>query len=163
MDVLGRGLVSAERLAALAITRSDLTAAKFRRLLLYLEQCRGLEAIDFSHCRLKSSGARAVARYAETAEKLKSVNLCGNDVGPDGVRSLAYALRRRNGACPAIELNLSTCIRSRRRDYGRGGLEELSPPKKKFLKCPRLPRRKYTTNVKMLLAPYPPSQKKIWF
>lgn len=132
MDVLGRGLMSAERLTRLAITRSDLTAVKFRRLLPYLDKCCGLEAIDFSHCRLNSSGAEFVARYAKTAKNLKSVNLRGNDIDADGVQSLAYASwRRRNSACPAIELNLSTCghlgaIRSLAPE------NTCSPPPKKF-------------------------------
>lgn len=111
MDTLGCGLVISEHLTSLAITKSELNMVKFNRLLPYLMECRGLEEINFSFCKLSSQGGKSVAHFIKTAKMLKLVNLCGNNIGPDGVESLSFVmLWRRNNNYPAIELNLSTYL-----------------------------------------------------
>lgn len=108
MDTLGRGLVLSTNLTSLAITKSDINAIKFNRLLPYLTKCRGLEEIDFSFCDLQSPGGKSVAHFVKTASRLRLVNLCCNNIGADAVESLAFVtLWRRNNDYPAIELNLS--------------------------------------------------------
>lgn len=109
MDTLGRGLVSLKNLTNLAITKSDLDVIKFNRLLPYLTKCQGLQQIDFSFCKLRSSGANSVANFLKTAKQLKVTNLRGNKIDSDGVETLAMVmLWRRNNSYSAIELNLST-------------------------------------------------------
>lgn len=109
MDTLGRGLVLLKNLTSLAITKSDLNVIKFNRLLPYLTKCQGLQQIDFSFCKLRSSGANSVAHFVKTAKQLKLVNLRGNKIDSDGVETLALVtLWRRNNSYSAIELNLST-------------------------------------------------------
>lgn len=111
MDTLGRGLVLSKNLTSLAITKSDLNIAKFNRLLPYLTECHGLEEINFSFCKLGCLGAKSVAHFVKTANVLKLVNLCHNNIGPDGVEALSFVmLWRRIHNYPAIELNLSTYI-----------------------------------------------------
>jgi len=111
MDTLGCGLVISKHLTSLAITKSDLNMPKFNRLLPYLMECHGLEEINFSFCKLSSLGGKSVAHFVKTAKMLKLVNLCGNNIGPDGVESLSFLmLWRRYNNYPAIELNLSTYI-----------------------------------------------------
>ncbi|XP_015371489.1 PREDICTED: uncharacterized protein LOC107167101 [Diuraphis noxia] len=108
MDTLGRGLVISEHLTSLAITKSELNMAKFNRLLPYLMECCSLEEINFSFCKLNSLGGKSVAHFIKTAKMLKLVNLCGNNIGADGVESLSFVmLWRRNNDYPAIELNLN--------------------------------------------------------
>ncbi|XP_060875831.1 dynein regulatory complex subunit 5-like [Metopolophium dirhodum] len=108
MDTLGCGLVISEHLTSLAITKSELNMPKFNRLLPYLMECHGLEEINFSFCKLSSLGGKSVAHFVKTAKMLKLVNLCGNNIGPDGVESLSFVmLWRRNNNYPAIELNLN--------------------------------------------------------
>jgi len=114
MDTLGCGLVILEHLTSLAITKSELNMAKFNRLLPYLMECFSLEEINFSFCNLNSLGGKSVAHFIKTAKMLKLVNLCGNNIGPDGVESLSFVmLWRRNNNYPAIELNLSTYLHNR--------------------------------------------------
>lgn len=111
MDTLGCGLVISEHLTSLSITKSELNMPKFNRLLPYLMKCHGLEEINFSFCKLSSLGGKSVAHFVKTAKMLKLVNLCGNNIGPDGVESLSFVmLWRRNNNYPAIELNLSTYL-----------------------------------------------------
>lgn len=111
MDTLGRGLVISKNLNSLAITKSDLNAVKFNRLLPYLTQCHCLEEINFSYCKLLSLGGKSVAHYIKMAKALKKIELCGNNIGSDAVESLAFvSVWRRNNGYPAIELNLSTCV-----------------------------------------------------
>jgi len=113
MDTLGRGLVKSEHLTSLAITKSELNMTKFNRLLPYLMECHGIEEINFSFCKLSSLGAKLVAHFVKTAKMLKLVNLCGNNIGPDGVESLSFViLWRRNNNYPAIELNLSKYLKT---------------------------------------------------
>lgn len=108
MDTLGRGLLISKHLTSLAITKSELNMAKFNRLLPYLMEYHGLEEINFSFCKLCSLGVKSVAHFIKTAKMLKLVNLCSNQIGPDGVESLSFVmLWRRNNNYPAIELNLS--------------------------------------------------------
>lgn len=108
MDTLGRGLVSSRYLTGLAVTKSDLDAIKFDRLSQYLAECRCLEHVDFSFCKLRSSGAESISLYAKTAKHLKLLNLRGNDIGPDGIKPLAVVMiKRRKTGLPAIELDLS--------------------------------------------------------
>lgn len=111
MDTLGSGLVSLKQLTNLTIAESDLSLAKFNRLLPYLMECQGLEEIHFPHCKLSSMGTKSVAHYVKKANMLKVVNLYDNDIGPDGAESLAFVtLWRRNNNYPPIELNLSTYL-----------------------------------------------------
>ncbi|VVC45608.1 Leucine-rich repeat,Leucine-rich repeat domain, L domain-like [Cinara cedri] len=108
MDTLGRGLESSRYITNLAVTNSDLDSTKLSRLSPYLVECRCLEEIDFSYCKLRSMGAKSIALYAKTAQKLKLLNLRGNDIGPEGVELLAAVMiKRRKTSCPAIELNLN--------------------------------------------------------
>ncbi|XP_022173698.1 uncharacterized protein LOC111036106 [Myzus persicae] len=108
MDTLGRGLVKSVHLTSLTITKSELNMTKFNRLLPYLMECYGLEEINFSFCKLSSLGAKSVAHFLKTAKMLKLVNLCGNNIGPEGVESLSFVmLWRRKNNYPAIELNLN--------------------------------------------------------
>ncbi|XP_060835278.1 uncharacterized protein LOC132918176 [Rhopalosiphum padi] len=108
MDTLGHSLLISEHLTSLAITKSELNMVKFNRLLPYLMECRGLEEINFSFCKLCCLGGKSVAHFVKTAKMLKMVNLCGNQIGPDGVESLSFVmLWRRNNNYPAIDLNLS--------------------------------------------------------
>lgn len=109
MDLLGRGLVFSKHLTSLTVTKSDLNVVKFNRLLPYLVECGAIEQLDFSFCKLRSLGAKSVAHYLKTAKSLKSVNLCGNGIGSDGVEALAFVMvMRRKNDYPAIKLNLST-------------------------------------------------------
>jgi len=111
MDTLGCGLVISKHLTSLSITKSELNMPKFNRLLPYLMECHGLEEINFSFCKLSSLGGKSVAHYIKTAKMLKLVNLCGNNIGQDGVESLSFVmLWRRNNNYPSIELNLSTYL-----------------------------------------------------
>lgn len=110
MDSLGGGLVLLNHLTSLSVTKSDLNLTNLNRLLPYLTECYQLEVIDFSFSTLSCLGAKSVAYYMKTAKRLKSINLCDNNIGSDGVESLAFVMlwrRKEHNDYPPIELNLS--------------------------------------------------------
>lgn len=107
VDALGRTLVTANRLTSLTVTKSSLNAVLFDRLQSYLIKCPRLEQLELSFCELDSLGAKLVARYANVTGELRSIDLRGNHIGPDGAEALAYvAMTRRQNSFSPIRLNL---------------------------------------------------------
>lgn len=51
-----------------------------------------IEKLDLSHCKLMDTGAHAVGEFLSMHQKLKTLHLANNNIGPNGVAGIVYGL-----------------------------------------------------------------------
>ncbi|GJQ82478.1 hypothetical protein Trydic_g14469 [Trypoxylus dichotomus] len=114
IKILAKGLEHT-KLQILRIQNSDINCAKVKMLLKALSKNVRLRELDFSHCKIADHGTMVIAKYADDHENLKHLILTNNFIGPNGVKSLAYALSLN---CKLVSLNLRlNMIRSKGGQY----------------------------------------------
>lgn len=83
-------------------------AAEAQAVAVFLAKRDDTELLDLSYNTLDDAGAKALATLLEDNKSLKELNLCGNDIGPEGAGRLCDALATaQGGGAGVLFLDLS--------------------------------------------------------
>lgn len=104
-EKLGKALQELTKLRKLKIHKSNLEFKHCQALMRGLMECKQLEELDLSHCKISDTGTLCVCRYLEAGVNLKILNLTNNGIGKIGAEGLGYALLQ-DGCKELKELNL---------------------------------------------------------
>lgn len=102
---LGKAIQELTKLRKLKIHKSNLEFKHCQALMRCLMECKQLEELDLSHCKISDTGALCVCQYLEAGVNLKSLNLTNNGIGKIGAEGLGYAILK-EGCTDLVELNL---------------------------------------------------------
>lgn len=58
-----------------------------------------VEELDLSHCKLMDTGAHAVGEFLSMHQKLKSLRLANNNIGPTGLAGLIHGILKSGAIC----------------------------------------------------------------
>lgn len=75
------------------ITRSDMNCQRVKYILRGLTDCRFLETLDFSHCKIGDEGAAAIAKFISKREYLRNIVLMDNIFGKINNNIIHYKLK----------------------------------------------------------------------
>lgn len=81
-----------------------LTAQLLGRLADALEKNKCVAALELAHCAIGNDGAKRIAAVVAASSTLRSVNLETNNIGTEGFRAIADAVRKNSGALAEIRL-----------------------------------------------------------
>ncbi|XP_032685319.1 dynein regulatory complex subunit 5-like [Odontomachus brunneus] len=96
---LGEGIKASPKLRKFSLTRSSLDRPRVATILQGMASNRNVEELDLSHCKLMDTGAHAVGEFLSMHQKLKSLRLANNNIGPTGLAGLIHGILKSETSC----------------------------------------------------------------
>ncbi|XP_024868822.1 dynein regulatory complex subunit 5-like [Temnothorax curvispinosus] len=93
---LGEGIKASPKLKKFSLTRSNLDQPRVAAILQGMVSNNNIEELDLSHCKLMDTGVHAVGEFLSMHQKLRTLHLANNNIGPIGVAGIVHGLMKAN-------------------------------------------------------------------